>query len=156
MRLWPKPIVCLKNGKPGPGNELIAKTAKALSQMYRLPVLTQSEIELADDSLLYVYIYRGQTGGHSTMACNTYTITEAQASFCKKRGWKKIIVVAFPLHMGRAIWTYQLFGLETMPANMPKTGYAHSELIHWSHRKEWLFFLREILVRVFFFLQKKI
>lgn len=148
----------LKNGKPGSGNIILAGIARNLHRKYSLPILAQEEVAqaLIDCSLTpltpYATITKECTGG----GWNTLNIAKAQEEICRSRGWRKVIVVAHPVHMGRAVWTYAKLGLKPLAAAMPDIGYIHPKLIHRSHRSKWLFRLRELCGRILFLLWGKI
>jgi hypothetical protein len=121
----------MRDGKAGPGNAIMACVTRALWEKYRLPILPQEEISMADPSLPCHTIISGSDDGRSNMKWNTRIIAERQAEICKKNGWTKVIVVAFPLHQGRARAVYRKLGLEPLFAEMPARlkDYMHPNLV---------------------------
>ncbi len=110
----------MRDGTAGPGNVILAKITREFNEKYpHLPILPQEEIPLADPDLPYYTIIGGSLDGCSTMEWNTYAIASWQAKICKENGWKRVIVIAFPLHMGRTTWVYEKLGLIPLPAKMP-------------------------------------
>lgn len=108
-------------GNAGPGNKIMASVARQISTKYGLPLLIQEEMELADPSIQYVHISKDPNrSGFSTSSWNTYEIAKLQKEFCDEKGWKRVIVVAHPDHMMRAVAVYQMLGLKAMAAPMPR------------------------------------
>ena len=146
----------LRNGSPGPGNLILAAVTRNLHDKYGLPILAQEEVPMAAPELPYAYIAGGSKDGKSTWSWNTYTIARLQARECDARGWHRVIVVTVPSHMFRALRVYEKLGLEAIPAPMPRRGYLHPKSVHWSARAEPLLYLRELLCRILFLLQRRI
>lgn len=82
-----------KDGTAGVGNVVMAAIAKQLHEKYRLPVIPQEELVMADPTLPYYDIAGGSKDGKSTVNWNTYEVAKLQANTCKKNGWKKMIVI---------------------------------------------------------------
>jgi len=147
----------LKNNAPGPGNDILAKVTRALYERYRLPVLPQEDVANADPSLPIqekICAKNGETpDGLSTLTWNTHTVAARQAETCKAHGWKKVIVVAFPPHMGRAVAVYRKVGLVPLPAKMPPgtARYTCSQIKDPTLRFPIGAIAREFLARLLFF-----
>lgn len=143
----------MKDGSPGPGNNILAVVTRQMYERYPVAgILPQDEIALADPGLPYSFVARGRPDGRSTVSWNTYEVAKMQAAECFRRGWKKVIVVAFPMHMGRALWTYEKIGLDPLPAPMPSgmKQYLHRNLVHWSHHGRLRIIIRELFCRLLF------
>ena len=134
----------------GEANQEIAHTAQLLYDTFRLPVLSMTEIEMADPDLRADFIYRGHTGGHSTQDCNTFTIAFQHANYCKQKGYSCVVVVASPDHIGRCLWEYERLGLTALPFPVDISHVMSDDYLHWSHRTRARFVVREFFVRLLF------
>ncbi|MDP3729866.1 MAG: hypothetical protein Q8R26_03960 [bacterium] len=142
-----------KDGSPGRGNHTIARVTEELLQKYHLPLLAEWYMAQANPALPYVLIAKPTPAGNepSTSAYHTQTVAQELARECWKKGWRKIIVLASPDHMGRVIWTYEKLGMEVFPAKMPNDGYYGSGYVQtWSHSSRWRWRCKEVLVRILF------
>jgi hypothetical protein len=152
----------LKSGAAGKGNDLMARSTRALHERFpHIPILPQEEVRIADPDLPYVGVASigDEREGKSSMSWNTYEVARIQAEYCRKHGLTRAIIVAHPFHMGRSLWVYEDLGLTTIPAPMlGKTSdyYGEADLVHPSHRFATSAFAREILCRTLFLLQGKI
>ena len=150
----------LSDGGAGPGNEILARVAETLQKRLSLPLLVQEEISIALPELRCDLIVKSSSDGRSSATVNTYSVAKEQTLFCRKKGWKRVIVVVYPYHMGRAVWTYQRFGLDAIPAWVPQRGYEHPKLVHWVCQggaiRICFMLLRELLCRILFLALGKI
>ena len=135
---------------PGRANYILAYTAFDMWEAFKLPVLSMTEIQMTRKDPPTKFVYKGQTGGHSTQDCNTFTIAQAHAKFCAERGYKTVIVVASEPQMGRALWCYERLGLATIPMPVEIRQCLSSNYLHWSHRGVMRFAVREFCVRLMF------
>ena len=150
----------LRDGQPGPGNTLLADTAIDLSWKRGFKVIAQEEV---------AYVYPGRfafvarapkscTDGRSTPEWNTYMVAVKQAEICLQYGWQTVLVVAAPVHMGRALWVYERLGFRALPAPVHNArAYNHPDTVHWSTRGSLLWtYIRELMCRLLFLWQGKI
>lgn len=150
-----------KDGTPGQGNKLMARTTEHARFATGLDVFPQEEVAQAMEHRdLIVGIAGGSKDGRSTLKWDTYAVAKIQADYCRANNIRGVIVVAHPLHMGRALWTYQKLGLYARPARMPDKleAYQDPALVHVTHRHRWtipLFAVRELLVRILYVIQGK-
>lgn len=144
----------LANGKAGPGNELLAQAARDLQKRFSLPILAQEEVSLAAPDLQCELVVKSSADGRSTIQVNTFTVAKAQAEFCARKGWKRVIVVVVPYGRGRALWVYERLGLKAVPAPVAEKGYEHPNLAHWTARggriRSFFAIVRELLCRLLF------
>ncbi|MES2087675.1 MAG: hypothetical protein V4467_01635 [Patescibacteria group bacterium] len=143
----------MRNGSAGPGNRIMANVTRLLHYQFpHLPIMPQEDVALADPTLPYYTVIGGlrdtrcfmatvakkhnttdggSATGASNMQWNTHAIARAQAEICKQNGWTRIIVVAFPIHWGRAAAVYRKLGLTPLMAEMPADlgAYMHPYLI---------------------------
>lgn len=142
----------MRDGTAGPGNEIMAAATRRLHERFPyLPILPQEDVALADPELPYHSVIGGlkdsramanvrhkhathgggSATGASNMQWNTYVIARAQAEICKRNGWTRVIVVAFPLHWGRAAAAYRKLGLLPLMVEMPPylDAYMHPDLV---------------------------
>lgn len=143
----------LKDNTPGPGNAILAQVTRALYTKYHLPVLPQEEVAMADPFLtIHTKIIAESPDGRSTLKWNTYFVAKRQAEICQVQGWKRVIVVAVPFHMGRAVAVYHKVGLVPLPAKMPLPAaqYFHSDILDPTLRFRTRATVRELLCRLLF------
>lgn len=121
----------MRDGSGGPGNLLMAEVARTLHARLNLPILPQEDLSIADPTLPFHTVIGGSATGKSTLQWNTFVIAARQAEICRENGWLKVIVVAFPLHMGRAVAVYRKAGLIPFAAAMPSNlkAYMHPDLV---------------------------
>ncbi|OGY64644.1 MAG: hypothetical protein A3I89_02205 [Candidatus Harrisonbacteria bacterium RIFCSPLOWO2_02_FULL_41_11] len=141
------------DGTPTPANFVLARIAHKLQEKYRLPLLVQEEVKMADPELVTEFVaINASFIGLSTPSWNTFEVAKVQIEYCKRKGYKKgIVIPAVPDHMGRAVWSYQTLGLETLPISMPEDiNYFVLENIQWFDRTWLRFRIRETLTRLLF------
>lgn len=144
----------MKDGSPGEGNRIIARTAITLRECFLIPILAQEEVAAAGSWFEFAFIARGNQRGISTLQWNTATITEKFARTCRENKWRRVVIVTTPAHLGRAIWVAERYGLYAVAAPMPQGNYFHKDLALWACRGgEWRFRIRELAVRLFFLLR---
>ena len=147
----------MRDGTPGLPNEVLAAVMRSLYEKYKLPMIPQEELAMAAPELSYVGVAGGSFTGLSNFSWNTHTVAKFQLDLCKKNGWKKVIIVTFPEHMGRSVWVYSKLGLEPLPVSAPKIVYSDPGLIHWSCRGGRVrFIFREFFCRLLFLFWGKI
>ena len=140
-----------RDGKDaGQANAMLATYARMLQEEFGYLILSMTEIELADPDLRVLATYRGHTGGHSTHDCNTYTIAEFHAEYCRKCDFRRVVLVASSDHIGRCKWVYERLGLEGLPFSVDIDACMSSDYLHWSHRTRMRFVVREFCVRLMF------
>ncbi len=142
----------LKDNSPGPVNKVLADVTRRLWEHYRLPILPQEEIAMADPTLPIHTRIGASLDGVSTMQWNTYVVAKWQARICLENGWKRVIVVAVPYHMGRACAVYRKVGLIPFPVAMPaqEKQYFLPELKMWALRTPLRAKSRELACRLLF------
>lgn len=146
---------------PGPGNEILAKVAKDYHERFGQLVFAQEEVAWClPPHVPQTGVAGGSPDGRSGASWDTYAVAHLQAAHCHRLNIKTVIVVAHPLHMNRALWTYERLGLKALPASMPKdyAKYQGPNLVHATTRGHWLiYWLREsCLARPLFLIQGKI
>lgn len=144
----------LKDNSPGPGNRVLASVTRKLWERHRLPILPQEEIAMADQTLPIHTRIGASPDGLSTMQWNTYAVAKWQARVCLSNDWKRVIVVAFSWHMGRACAVYRKVGLIPLPAAMPAEAEEkqcfHPESRDWTLRTPLRAKPRELACRLLF------
>ncbi len=145
-----------KSGEPGRGNELLAMVVRQLHRKYPdKPIIPQEEVWLALRDLRFCEVARvpdGEPWSHSTSTWNTEAVARFQADVCRKQGWTKAALVAFPSHQGRAAWTMEKLGLKPLIVKTPGStnDYCHAEAAYWSARAGWRAVAREVATRIYF------
>ena len=141
------------NGAPAVANFILAKLARELQKKYRLPLLVQEEVKMADPELVTeCVVSNANFTGLSTLSWNTFEVAKIQVEHCRRKEYKKAIIIpAVPDHMGRAMWSYQILGMAALPAKMPKdVNYFDRDNIQWFDRTWLRFRIRETLTRLLF------
>lgn len=140
------------DGTPGKGNAVLADVAKQLHLRLGLPIFAQQEVAEAITGVSCVGIVQIPDGGRSSRTANTWTVAAEQGAYCKLHGITRVIVIAHPYHMPRALSAYKELGLSAVPAPVPREWdrYRDPELIHWEARQKTPlpFLLREKLVTI--------
>lgn len=141
----------LKDNSPGPGNMMLARVTRKLWERYRLPILPQEEISMADPALQIHTRIGTSPDGLSTMQWNTYAVAKWQARICRANDWKRVIVIAVPFHMGRACAVCRKVGLLPLPAATPEDRTIfHPESMAKTLRTPFLALPRELACRLLF------
>lgn len=151
-----------KDQSPGAGNILLAKVADDLSAKTGLKVFPQEEVAGALSHKTPVAgIAGGSKDGASTLEWNTESVAKLQIEYCHEHKLTRVIVIAHPSHMNRALGVYRELGLLAIAAPVPRkwAPYQDPDLIHWWFRYRWMIpiaWARELLARVLFALNGKI
>jgi hypothetical protein len=151
-----------KDGRPGAGNRMLAEATEGVCIGFNKPVFPQEEVAWGLPKWVPVVGVAGgsETGG-STLEWNTYAVAKVQHDYCRKHDITRVIVVAHPLHMNRALWVYRRLGLEAVPAPVSRRlcWYQDQGLVHPAFRRGWgipVIWFRELLARWLFVLQAKV
>lgn len=146
-----------KDGKPGRGNEELANVFWPLYE--KLPeakTYPQIEVSLALSHRRFTKVIGEPSDGRSSIAWNTYAVAQRQMLECRKENIMTVVVIAHPLHMVRALWTYRRLGLVACPGpvTMDWDAYVDPELVHWACRSKRLYpalWAREMAAKSLFF-----
>ncbi len=131
----------LKNGKPSPGDMVLANVVRDLHRRFPdKPIIPQEPVALAAPEIPYIAVAKppqGNTLGFSTMAWNTRTVARFDATVCLKNGWRTVAFVATPYSQPRTQWELERCGLRCMAVSVPpysKKLYDHPLSIYWYGR----------------------
>lgn len=146
----------MRDGSLGPGNEVIGSRVLMDRCVYGLPVIAQEEAALAAQNMYveHIHVISGTQDGKSHLKWNTAIIFDRALEICKKKGYKKPIIVTIPDHMPRCVWHAEKRGLLPRVSWMPEGGkYYDKNLALWSCRGgSFRFRFRDFLVRITFLL----
>lgn len=141
---------------PGRGNFILADVTHALWQRLKIPVLPQIEVRFAEKlrrgtGFPAAFTADQTEDGKSTMSWNTYVVARLQKEWLEKNGIPlRAILVASPIHMGRAVWVYEKLGFTVFPAFVPTGQYFDSRQDQWWLRCAAGVYVYEFLCRLLF------
>ena len=141
---------------PGVGNVILADITHGLWQRLQIPVLPQIEVELAERirrrrPFPSAFTADQTTDGRSTMEWNTHTVAALQRAWLQKNNIPLcVILIASPIHMGRAKWVYEKMGFKVRPAPVPNMRYFDGRQDQWWLQWTAGVYLYEFLTRILF------
>ncbi|MES2216175.1 MAG: hypothetical protein V4481_02670 [Patescibacteria group bacterium] len=106
------------DGKPGRGNVELARIAAQMWKQNHAPIIPQEEVSwvLKERNIPCAFVAGGSSDGRSTLAWDTWAVAKAHVGYCREMRIRRPILVAHPLHMNRALWSYRRLGLDVLPA----------------------------------------
>jgi len=141
--------------KDGPGlsNIAMARLVERLSEKYNLPVISQWEV--ADGitrkrNLIEKIIREHRIKGEYL---DTREVAIQMVAEMKKKGWKKIIIIAHSLHAWRCVKALEKLGIETIIPDELRMIPFDSKSKQRRTRNLFLWIIREIPTRLYFLLK---
>lgn len=139
----------LRDNTSGTSNLQLATIVKEICHRYAIPVIAQWEI--SDTCILADVIKAGVVRGHRTKGkyLDTLEVLMQSIEICKRRGWKKAIIVAHPDHLWRCVAIAKKLGFKAVVADTSFVEYDAKSIQPWT-RSRMRFVPREIASRFLF------
>lgn len=136
----------LKND-PGLSNEVMARFVEKLFNIHQLHIISQWEIT---DAMRVTLIPIKNIHEHRIKGkyLDTLEVAAQMVEEMKKQGWKKIVVVAHPLHVWRCVKILQKLGVEPIIPARLKTIPFDPRSEQWWTRNRILWTIKEIPIRL--------
>jgi len=139
-----------RSGTPGASNEALARVVASLDEKYNLPIVAQWEIadcipeRMASPLDLVVRNHR-QAGEY----LDTVEVLVQAKEHCQNSGFTKVVIVAHPDHLPRAMAMAQKLGLETVAADTKKVPYDPDSVQEWTRSRQSFLAWNELALRLF-------
>jgi len=150
----------LREDGPGLSNEALAEILRRLQSVYPhlAPPLVQWEIR---DALPKEYVLSFVVKKHRVEGkyLETREVFAQQAEVCHENGWKRVIAVAHPDHMGRVCEVIRAFKLDPVPFPITPSAADTTDVPYdllssqWWTRGRKRFLVREIPSRLYYLLR---
>lgn len=137
-------------------NQILAQRGIDLYQSYdkQVPIVTQKDIPLSSESNHHLYFLDSDIKGY----CCTLKLIKIFSSLAKSNDWKKVLVVAAPMHIKRCVRDLMKLGFEicedtyilnikSINANKKYKFYSINSAQIWT-RDPLFFWFREIPLRL--------
>jgi uncharacterized SAM-binding protein YcdF (DUF218 family) len=143
-----------ENLTPGKTNKALASSMSRWRCLYGLPICVQWEIaDALNQEIAYVVRENLSKPGKYL---DTYEVLRQAKIFCEARGWKRIIIVAQPIHAWRVVMVARKLGFE-VPYVADTDGIPYDVLsVQWWTVNERVFKSYEKKARLFYLLTGKI
>lgn len=137
-----------RKNTPGMSNVQLALGIEMLSLKFGLPVIAQWEIS---ECLTACIDKAGEIRKHRIKGkyLDTLEVLVQSLEICKKKNWKKIVIVAHPDHIWRCAETAKKLGFEVAIADITDVAYDEQSIQLWT-KSRMLFVPREIAARILF------
>ncbi len=143
----------LRQDGPGKSNEALAKIVRGLNEKYKIPLVLQWEIAdcLPDLPIFYVTKEHRIKGEY----LDTYEVLFQAKTICKKRGWKKAIILAHSDHHWRCMMVAKKLEFELIAIDTSSVPYDELSTQSWT-KSVIRFIPREIVARIVYLLTDRI
>ncbi|MDD5431052.1 MAG: hypothetical protein PHP03_02395 [Candidatus Pacebacteria bacterium] len=144
--------------KPGRSNEDLAYIANKLKNypyvdgmilQFEIADAFSEESKIPPENFPDENIYVIREHSTSDKYLDTYEVLRQAKEICDKRGWKKIVILAHPLHQWRVLMTAKKIFDEILVAEAESVAYD-KDSVQWWTRSDIAFIAREISVRLLY------